>query len=70
MASNSREWVYYDCVLNMQEIRVRFELPGFIEAHINDDFKSGPERGFVCTRCQDAVISIYPNTKKCPLIFR
>ncbi len=68
-SNNCREWVYYDCVLNMQEVRARYELPGFIKAHVNDDFKSGPERGFVCTLCQDAVMGVHPRLSEGKIVF-
>ena len=36
-SDNTREWVYYDCVLAVDEIRQRYSFPDFIETHINDD---------------------------------
>ena len=60
-SDNCREWVYYDCVLNLEKLRERFKFPVFIEAHVNDDSRSGLEAGFVCELCKDGVIGIHPN---------
>ncbi len=59
-SDNTREWVYYDCVLAVDELRQRYSFPDFIETHINDDAKSGMESGFYCSRCKDGVIGIHP----------
>lgn len=53
---NCREWVYYDCVLNLEKLKTRFAFPDFITIHVNNDERSGLEAGFYCELCQDAVI--------------
>ena len=58
--ANTREWVYYDCVLVLDKIRNRYIFPEFIESHVNNDDKSGMEAGFYCDRCKDGVIGIHP----------
>jgi len=60
-SKNCREWVYYDCVLNLEKLRHRYALPAFVEVHFNDDAKSGMEAGFVCSRCNDGVIGVHPH---------
>ena len=60
-SDNCREWVYYDCLLDLESIRQRFKFSSFIETHINDDIKSGMEAGFVCDLCKDAVIGLHPH---------
>jgi hypothetical protein len=60
-SDNCREWVYYDCVLDLQKIRDRHRFPFCIEAHVNDDMRSGMEAGFVCDACKDAVIGVHPH---------
>lgn len=57
---NCREWVYYDCVFDLEKVRSRFELPSFVETHVNNDNKSGMEAGFVCDLCKDGVIGVHP----------
>lgn len=63
-SENCREWVYYDCVLDIEKIRERYKFPAFIESHINDDIKSGMEAGFECDLCKDAIIGIHPQFGK------
>lgn len=62
--SNAREWVYYDCVLNLEKIRLRYNFPDFVEDHVNDDNKSGMEAGFYCNRCKDGVMGHHTNFGK------
>lgn len=53
---NCREWVYYDCFLDTEKIKLRLQLPEFITAHQNNDPVSGLEEGLVCNACFDAII--------------
>jgi hypothetical protein len=57
---NCREWVYYDCVLNLEKLKERFAFPDFVTTHINNDERSGLEAGFCCDLCKDAVMGIHP----------
>ncbi len=57
---SSREWVYYDCVLDLGKLAKRFNFPECVEVHINNDDKSGLEAGFFCTQCKDAVMGVHP----------
>ena len=59
-SDNCREWVYYDCVLNIDKLRVRYNFPQFVSIHINDDQRSGTEAGFVCDQCHDAIMGHNP----------
>ena len=61
---NCREWVYYDCVLDLEKIRTRYKFPSFIESHSNDDPRSGLEAGFVCDQCKDGVVGVHPSLAK------
>ena len=63
-SDNCREWVYYDCILDLEKIRARYEFPFFVESHVNDDNKSGMEAGFVCDLCKDGVIGLHPHFGK------
>jgi hypothetical protein len=58
-SDNCREWVYYDCVINMEAVRVRYNFPAFVSNHMNDDVKSGLEAGFVCDLCKDGVMGVH-----------
>lgn len=59
-SSNCREWVYFDCILNLPLLRQRFALPDFVKDHIHRGTHDGQEAGFVCERCQDAIMGNHP----------
>jgi len=61
-SNNCREWVYYDCVLDLDSIRQRFNLPDFVTNHSNEDAKTGLEAGLYCEKYQDAVIGAHPGS--------
>jgi hypothetical protein len=63
----TREWAYFDCYLDTDKLRKRFNLPDFITCHVNNDPKSGLEEGFVCEKCKDAIMGLnrnFPHTDK------
>lgn len=60
-SNNCREWVYYDCFLDVERLRERFALPAFVVAYSNDDPRSGLEAGLVCDLCKDAVVGAHPS---------
>ena len=53
---NCREWVYFDVRLDVDALAVRFGLAAPVEVHENTDPRSGLERGFVCSECNDAIM--------------
>jgi hypothetical protein len=57
-SENCREWVYFDVRLDLPALRRRFALPACVQAHENDDPRSGLERGFVCQQCHDGVMGL------------
>jgi hypothetical protein len=63
-SKNCREWIYYDCYFDIEQIRTRFNFPNFIEHHFNDDNKSGLEEGFVCELCHDAIMGLNSKFKQ------
>ncbi len=60
----TREWVYYDCLLDLEAVRKRYNFPSFVIIHINDDNKSGMEAGFYCELCTDGVMGHHPHFGK------
>ncbi len=58
---NCREWAYYDCVLELDKLKARYNFPDFITIHVNDDNKSGMEAGFYCSLCHDAIMGSHPD---------
>ena len=59
-SDNCREWVYYNTVLDLDEIQSRYSFPSFVTVHVNNDPKSGTEAGFECGMCKDAVMGLLP----------
>lgn len=59
-SDHCREWVYFDCVLDVEALKSRLQLPGFVEKHENTDLRSGTELGLVCTECYDAIMGLHP----------
>lgn len=58
---NCREWVYFDCALDLTALRSKFHLPAFVEDCINNDERSGLEAGFCCSLCNDAIMGLHPS---------
>jgi hypothetical protein len=55
-SKNCREWVYFDVRLDLDALASRFGLLAPVGVHENTDPRSGLERGFVCSECNDAVM--------------
>ncbi len=58
-SSNCRLWIYFDTYLDCEDLKTRFTLDPCIEVHVNDDPRSGTEKGLVCSHCHDAVMGKY-----------
>ena len=63
-SDNCREWVYFDCYFDIDMLRQKFNLPDFIKHHVNNDYKSGLEEGFVCELCNDAIMGLNRNFER------
>jgi len=46
---NCREWVYFDCVLALADIRQNFAFDACVEDHVHRGTHEGSEQGFVAT---------------------
>lgn len=53
---NCREWAYYTCYIDLAAVRARLNFPPCVVAQVNDDPRSGEERGFACEEHHDAVM--------------
>lgn len=56
---NCREWVYFDCFLDISEIRKHFSFSEFVHDHSHRGTHDGQELGLVCTVCNDAIMGFY-----------
>lgn len=59
-SANCRHWIYFDALLECEALKRRLALAPCIEVHVNDDPRSGREKGLVCGTCKDAVIGLHP----------
>ena len=55
-SKNCREWVYFDCFLDIPAIRARVDFPEFVTIHSHRGTHDGQELGLVCSRCNDAIM--------------
>lgn len=57
---NCREWVYFDCFLDIPALRARFNFAPCVTDHIHRGTHDGQEAGLVCDQCWDAVMGVHP----------
>jgi hypothetical protein len=58
---NCNEWIYYDCVLDIDSLKTKLQLDDCVEIHDYIDIKVANELGFYCTKCKDGIMGF--NTK-------
>ena len=56
---NCREWVYFDCYIDIEATRSRFALADCVHVHQHRGTHDGQERGFVCLQCHDGIMGRY-----------
>jgi hypothetical protein len=54
------EWVYFDCFLDTEALKIRLNLPDLVQTHENTDLRSGTELGLFCSRCKNAIMGLHP----------
>jgi hypothetical protein len=54
-----REWVYFDCFIDIAAVRSRHELAPCVHDHAHRGTHDGQERGLVCAKCHDAIMGSY-----------
>jgi hypothetical protein len=59
-SENCREWVYFDCILDLPGLRKRFSLPEIVQDHEHLGTHDGNEQGFYCSECHDGVMGLHP----------
>ena len=65
---NCREWVYFQCYIDLATVRARMDFAACVVDHINDDPKSGREQGFVCALHHDAIMGRPDESRDFPTI--
>ena len=56
---NCREWVYFDCYLDISGIRKKLSLAECVQDHSHRGTHDGQEVGLVCTACHDGIMGLY-----------
>lgn len=59
---NCREWVYFNCILDTEELKIKLELNACVETHEYSDSKVANELGLFCTSCRDGIMGVIPET--------
>lgn len=59
-SDNCREWVYFDCFLDLSALRERLQFGNTVIDHSHLGTHDGQEHGFVCQQCNDAIMGIHP----------
>lgn len=59
-SAHCREWVYFDCVLDLAECRRLFDLADCVEEHRHLGTHDGCEAGLYCTLHEDGVMGRHP----------
>jgi hypothetical protein len=58
-SDNCREWVYFDCWIDLEAVRQRHSLADCVVDHVHRGTHDGSERGLVCSQCHDALMGTY-----------
>lgn len=59
-SKSCREWVYFDCLLDLEACRRRFDLADCVEAHLHRGTHDGSEAGLTCSIHRDGVMGRHP----------
>ena len=69
-SKNCREWVYFDCHLDLPLLRMKFSLDARVTDHVHRGTHDGSEAGFVCNVHWDAVMGLHPDDGKSLPVFK
>lgn len=58
-SKNCREWVYFDCTLDVPALLERFAFPPCVEAHEHLGTHDGSEYGLYCAACHDGIMGYH-----------
>jgi hypothetical protein len=54
------DWIYFETVLDLEKLRIDYQLEAHIVIHENHDTKSGTEKGFIDTRTGEGLMGKLP----------
>ena len=64
---NCREWVYFDCYIDIEAVRERFALPDCVKDHSHRGTHDGQENGLYCSLCHDGIMGRYEPSDELPM---
>ena len=68
-SQNCREWVYVDCVLDVEAIRQAYDLAACVKDHAHYGTHDGQEAGLVCEVHKDGIMGHHPTANSHPRRF-
>lgn len=58
-SENCREWVYFDCYIDLEALQRNFRWFNCLTTHEHRGTHDGSERGVTCVACKDAIMGRY-----------
>lgn len=68
-SKNCREWVYFDCYIDLVSVREHFTFADCVKEHSHRGTHDGRESGFECSLCHDGIMGAYEPLAEIP-VFR
>ncbi len=65
-----REWVYFDCYLDLVALRQRFDFADCVKDHEHLGTFDGQEAGLVCQQCHDAIMGVHAEHARGRMVYR
>ena len=62
-AQDCREWVYFDCYIDIAAVRQMFKLDACVRDHSHRGTHDGSENGIECEKCKDGIMGMYERKK-------
>jgi len=59
-SDNCREWVYFNCVLDLKSLRGRIGFDPCVRDHEHTGTHDGNESGLFCVECKDGIMGFHP----------
>jgi hypothetical protein len=69
-SENCREWIYFECVLSVPDLKEKLGLEPFVTEHDYYDLKAGSELGLVCEHCDDGIMGVHPDSSMALMVPR
>ncbi|MCB1044586.1 MAG: hypothetical protein KDC35_16715 [Acidobacteria bacterium] len=67
--SKVHEFVYFDCVMDLVEVRRAFALESCVVDHVHRGTHDGCEQGLFCETCKDGVMGLLPDSRPGMVVF-